>query len=373
MNTANSRHTYMPDKIDFQIIPSFAIITIHERGEILSATVADTVNPDNEAHPLCGRNLFVLFGVDRCAIQSSIRNGPVSVTAQVKSNNTLCDFELQFYPPALGSNTMTVAAFNISKHTAALNETLVLIEKQAAHIAALEQYKAFGSKVLASVAHDLRGPINSLVATTQLLAEDQLSEGELRNVTQTIAAQTGPLVQLVENLFRWATVSMTAGPQQRVSVSIGSMVQQALEILTREALHKMIAVETDVPDEAVVWCNPDEAGIVIRNLLANAIKFTKRGGYILLRAFIDRGMVHTVVADNGVGMDIQQKEALFSAGGTQSRFGTDGEHGTGIGLLLCREYVARNGGQLHVASAPGCGSAFTVSLPMPAAMQTAVA
>jgi signal transduction histidine kinase len=84
-------------------------------------------------------------------------------------------------------------------------------------------------------------------------------------------------------------------------------------------------------------------------------------------------MVHTVVADNGVGMDIQQKEALFSAGGTQSRFGTDGEHGTGIGLLLCREYVARNGGQLHVASAPGCGSAFTVSLPMPAAMQTAVA
>ena len=131
MNTAIGKHTLTPDKIDFQIIPSFAILTIHVRGEILSASVADTAHPDREVHPLCGRNLFVLFGVDRCAIHSSIRNGPVSVTAQVICNNALCDYELQFYPPANGADTMTVAAFNISKHTAALNETLALVEKQA--------------------------------------------------------------------------------------------------------------------------------------------------------------------------------------------------------------------------------------------------
>ncbi len=365
MNTVNGRHTSVPDKIDFQIIPSFAIITIHVRGEILSAAVAGDGPQHNEVHQLYGRNLFVLFGIDRCAILGSIKNGAVSVTAQVKSNGQLCDYELQFYPSATGTDTLTVATFNVSKHTAALNETLALVAKQASRIADLEQYKSFGSKVLASVAHDLRGPINSLVATTQILADETLTADELRTVTQTIAVQTGPLVQLVENLFRWATASMTAGPQQRTTIGIATLAQQAIDVLARDAMHKMIALETDVPDEAVVWCNPEEAGIVIRNLLANAIKFTKRGGYVLLKAFVDRGMVHTTVADNGVGMDVQQKEDLFSATGARSRFGTEGEHGTGIGLLLCREYVTRNGGQLHVASAPGYGSVFTVSLPMP--------
>ena len=179
---------------------------------------------------------------------------------------------------------MNVATFNISKHSAALNETLALVEKQANRIAALEQYKSFGSKVLASVAHDLRGPVNSLAASTQMLAEEAITLHELRAVTQSIALQAQPLIHLVENLFRWATGVLSGAPQQREAVGITALVEQATGVLTREALQKMIVVETVVPDEAVVWCNPDEAGVVIRNLLANAIKFTRRGGHILLRS-----------------------------------------------------------------------------------------
>jgi signal transduction histidine kinase len=113
----------------------------------------------------------------------------------------------------------------------------------------------------------------------------------------------------------------------------------------------------------MAFADPDHFKFVLRNLLTNALKFTKRNGEVSIKAFQDGKFIRVSVKDNGVGMSKEFKEKLFKMDNVKSTTGTDNEKGTGLGLLLCKEFIRKNGGDIWVESEEGKGSCFEFYLP----------
>jgi signal transduction histidine kinase len=137
-----------------------------------------------------------------------------------------------------------------------------------------------------------------------------------------------------------------------------------VEIFKTPARKKRITIESDLAEDAEVYADRNMVDLILRNLLSNAVKFTYSGGDIRVTTRREGGTLIIRVEDTGTGIEEKDLEKLFSLGESISRTGTASEHGTGLGLLLCREFAERNGGRLWATSVPGEGSVFSVSLPL---------
>lgn len=134
-------------------------------------------------------------------------------------------------------------------------------------------------------------------------------------------------------------------------------------IFELSAAEKGIAVEIDIEEGLEARADPDQLRVLVRNLLSNAIKFTPRGKTVRVRATRTDGGALIEARDEGIGMDEEQKAALFDLGATRSRSGTANEKGSGLGLVLCKSIVDMHGGRIEVASEAGEGSSFSIFLP----------
>jgi signal transduction histidine kinase len=141
------------------------------------------------------------------------------------------------------------------------------------------------------------------------------------------------------------------------------LVNQNFRLLHDAAQQKKIRLINEVPPGVSVWADRNQVDLVIRNILSNAIKFTNTDGTIRVSSKEENRDVVIAVADNGVGMEPEQYTMLFKNISNSSSFGTMGEKGTGLGLLLCREFVEKNNGSIDVESEPGAGSIFYIRLP----------
>lgn len=216
------------------------------------------------------------------------------------------------------------------------------------------------------LAHDLKNPFNSLIGFSALLnlrLEDQdLDMTRLRDYARLIETSTHELHDLLQNLLEWAQLQMDGYRFVPEVIDLHEAASRTVRLFSGLAREKDITIHNRVLRIAL---NADRNMIdaLLRNLVSNAIKFTPGSGTITISAFDDGDVVRLSVADTGVGIETGKLDSLFMPGEQSSTPGTRGETGTGLGLMLCKEYAEAHKGSIEVKSYPAQGTTFTVSLP----------
>jgi signal transduction histidine kinase len=169
----------------------------------------------------------------------------------------------------------------------------------------------------------------------------------------------------MDNLLQWSRAQMQSNATYPQKVDIGKAIEENMQLLRRQSDSKQISIETNSQENVFGFMDKDMLNLVLRNLISNAIKFTPEKGNIKIGVHENCTIVEVYVQDNGTGIS---PEALKKINGNDfySTKGTASESGTGLGLRLCKEFIAKNGGQLFIESKPGEGSTFSFSLPKPA-------
>jgi PAS domain S-box-containing protein len=221
-------------------------------------------------------------------------------------------------------------------------------------------------KFFSIIAHDLRSPMTGFIAVTRLLVDNikDFSANELHKFAVGMKESAEKVFCLLENLLEWSRLNRGMIKFEPDEFGLEDLVLRATELLQTLADQKKIALRCTVPSEVKVFADKRMLDIVLRNLLSNALKFSNPGGSVSIVATQDEATVVIAVQDNGVGMDQGAAAKIFTHDNMTSQSGTKGEFGSGIGLILCKEFVGMHGGRIWVESTSGQGSIFKFSLPI---------
>jgi len=216
------------------------------------------------------------------------------------------------------------------------------------------------------IAHDLKSPISGFLSLTKILVEDfeELTVKEVNRSLDALYASSVRIYALLENLLEWARVQqglLTCSPSRFL---LKGVVRASLDFTHSVADQKGVVLRDETPDDLIVCIDPPMIGTVLRNIISNALKFSNRGGQVRITARHDGDMVTVAVQDEGVGMDQHTLSMIFSLDNKITRPGTEGEASTGLGLILCKEFVEKHGGTIWAKSSPGQGTTFYFTLPL---------
>lgn len=229
----------------------------------------------------------------------------------------------------------------------------------------LKELNANKDKFFSIIAHDLRSPFNSMLALAQLISEeyDDLSKEEMQNFAGKIFSSAKKMFGLLNNLLQWAKMQAGRMDFNPVNTKLLEAVEQTISIFQEAAIDKSITIETDIDDDVMVYCDRHMLDTILRNLVSNAIKFSYKNGVVHVSAEIKEAGVFVSVEDSGVGISKEIIEKIFTLEKNITSEGTSEESGTGLGLLLCKDFVEKHHGELSVKSVPGKGSVFSFNLP----------
>jgi signal transduction histidine kinase len=223
-------------------------------------------------------------------------------------------------------------------------------------------------KFLAIIGHDLKGPAGAIKLMAQMLVEQKgrmSPEQEMKMKERLLSATTNQL-KLLEDLTAWAKTQTQTMEFNPVIIDLRCIIEESILRMTEMAISKGITISHSVTSGVPVHADVQMIQAVMRNLLQNAVKFTSHGGLVEVGCKVIDNMVEVSVADTGVGMPSDKLNRLFSPGSQVSTKGTEGEAGTGLGLILCKEFIDRHDGRIWVESTKGKGSVFYFTLPLPA-------
>lgn len=240
-------------------------------------------------------------------------------------------------------------------------KTVELDEKNAQ----LQEANASKDRFFSIISHDLRSPFVGLLGLTQLITEefDAYTKEQLRTIMTRLRKSSESLYALLENLLTWSRIQRGLIDYQPQEIDLCEMIRRNFSLLATNAEQKRITMTHTIPNTAVGYGDVKMVDTVLRNLLSNALKFTRSEGNILVSAEEREETIEVAVADNGIGMNAENLSKLFRIDTKYTRLGTAEERGTGLGLILCKEFVERNGGVLRVESEVDKGSTFRFTLP----------
>ena len=229
----------------------------------------------------------------------------------------------------------------------------------------LEEINSAKDRFFSVIAHDLKGPFSYLLNTSELLAKegDQLSIEDQKSMAGNINASANNLYNLLENLLDWSKYQMLGLQVNKKLLNVSDLLSNNLALLGQLACNKKIALKTNIEEEVIVETDEQILNTVVRNLLTNAIKFTREGGRIDISLNLKNDNVVIGVCDNGIGMDKRTIEKVFNSESVISSEGTGKEKGTGLGLILIKEFIEALGGKLIIESELGEGTKVYCSLP----------
>lgn len=229
----------------------------------------------------------------------------------------------------------------------------------------LRELNSSKDRFFSIIAHDLKNPFNSIIGFSDLLVEQiKMKDYEgIGEMAEMILKSSTHALDLLSNLLEWSR-SQTGGMRfEPVFVEMVGLIKENIEFLEQSAEQKQISIEKEMPALAPILCDRNMINTVIRNLLSNAIKFTPNSGKILISVKSRPKELIILVEDNGVGIAAENLNKLFRIDGNISTPGTNREKGTGLGLILCKEFIEKHDGKITVQSEPGIGSIFTFTLP----------
>jgi PAS domain S-box-containing protein len=220
-------------------------------------------------------------------------------------------------------------------------------------------------KFFSIIAHDLKSPFNAIIGFSDLLKE-QVKQNDYEGIeefAEIIQNSATRAMELLENLLEWSRIQtgrMRFNPEK---IDLVAQIQETTYLLHDAALQKGIGIAMDLPEHLYLMVDARMLSSILRNLLTNAIKFTRVCGRIVIEVRQLPNEVLVVVKDNGVGISKEMIQKLFRLDETFSTVGTNKEKGTGLGLKLVKEFIEKHGGHLKVESTPGEGSTFSFTLP----------
>ncbi len=229
----------------------------------------------------------------------------------------------------------------------------------------LEETIVTKDKFFKIIGHDLRGPMAQIIQLIELIETklETFSQQRLLDLLKTLKENSMRGFDLLENLMHWArsqTQSIKFDPQE---IQLDTLIDENIHLLSKHAQSKKISINNNVQSGTIIYGDKDMLNTIFRNLLSNAIKFTMNGGTIEITAKTSANEITISVKDSGVGMTNEIQESLFHIDKGPSMIGTDNEKGTGIGLLLCKEFVERHNGKIIVESVINLGTTFHITIP----------
>jgi len=230
----------------------------------------------------------------------------------------------------------------------------------------LLQLNSDKNRFISILAHDLRSPFNNLLGLSEILIEDirKLNTDEIEDIVNNINKSAKSSFNLLENILRWARAQQGKIPFDPQILSFTNNCKDAVEVLNPISKAKNITIDYSTGDHINVFADIDMLKTVLRNLVSNAIKFTNNGGTISITAKQIDSNITISVSDNGIGIAPDNLVKLFEMSEVITTKGTAKETGTGLGLLLCKEFVEKHGGKIWVESEVGKGSNFKFTMPI---------
>ena len=226
----------------------------------------------------------------------------------------------------------------------------------------LAENNRFKDRLFSIISHDLRSPVVGLVGSLDLVNEGLLSEAEFRNMLPDLAHNINSIQSLLDNLLAWARTQMKGIAILPEAFHIRELLDEKSTMFKKQIQAKEINIINHIEADLQVLADKNMIDLVTRNLLSNAIKFSRQGGTITLTSTRQKGYSQICIADNGIGISAENLNKLFDTQ-TVSTKGTAGEMGTGLGLLLSKEFIEQNGGKIWGESVIGEGSKFYFTIP----------
>ncbi|MFW6276068.1 MAG: sensor histidine kinase, partial [Bacteroidota bacterium] len=216
------------------------------------------------------------------------------------------------------------------------------------------------------IAHDLKNPLGAFINIAEVLKNDykDFSHEEMDDFLDELHTSSKRLYELLNNLLIWSRSQTGRIEYRPENVNVYNITANVLDVLKMNIKTKKIDIENKLPEDAYAYADPNMISTVMRNLISNAVKFTGEGGKVIIGQTQKNGnKLGLCVQDTGVGISEEDLAKLFRLDKTHTTDGTNQEKGTGLGLILCKEFIEKHDGEIKVESTPGKGSSFCFELP----------
>lgn len=305
----------------------------------------------------------ILLGVNNFYKALNIRTQK-EVSNQERSLGNITFVMLLLFLLAILTFIIVVYAYRkINKNT---SDAYKQIETYSENLVHLNESK---NKFFSIVAHDIRSPFNGFLGMSRLLANeiDTLSKEEIQYFGKSMEKSASGLYEFLENLLDWANVETGTAVYKPEILNFYKISNSTIELNEAFASNKNITIKNFIPENTFVFADERMINIVLRNLISNAIKFTSIGGNIevgMMNDFNSSNHRTFYVKDNGIGISETDIYDIFRITKKTSREGTEGEKGTGLGLILCKQFIEKNDGKIWVESTLNEGATFYFTLPV---------
>ncbi|MCB2196164.1 MAG: HAMP domain-containing histidine kinase [Bacteroidetes bacterium] len=275
-----------------------------------------------------------------------------------------------FFILAVDHSKLYHLALKSSRKLVKLNQELEdLVEKRTQktieYANKLEEANNTKDKFFSIIAHDLKNPFNTLIGYSDILKSDfrDYGQDEISEHLNVIYDTSVNGYNLLENLLKWSQSQTNKLLFEPSKINLYDIVQLCIEDIENQSQFKDIDVINDIPKGLHIVADENLLKTVLRNLINNAVKFTQRNGMVSIGCKKDTDVVEVYVKDTGIGMSKKEKENIFKIDKVSSKPGTEKEKGSGLGLILCKEFVEKHGGTIWVESEPDIGSTFKFTIP----------
>ncbi|MBN1501837.1 MAG: hypothetical protein JW982_16890 [Spirochaetes bacterium] len=221
------------------------------------------------------------------------------------------------------------------------------------------------NKFFAIISHDLKNPVNGLNGLLNVVSRDweRFPENEKKFYVDQLFLSSEKLLNLLNNLLLWSRNQMDKLEIKMELFSINQIIINNISLVSQDAVNKKIEIKNEINEDITVKADRNMTDVVIRNIITNAVKFTDTNGLITISAKHEKNFAVIDIADNGIGIPLQYMNKLFGIDSSIHRKGTDEEEGTGLGLILCKDFMEKNEGDIRVVSEEGKGSVFSIMFP----------
>ena len=221
-------------------------------------------------------------------------------------------------------------------------------------------------KFFSIISHDLRSPFNALLGISEYTSQffTELSKDEIKESITDIHSSAKKVYDLMQNLLEWTQIQTGRLEVERSRIDLQELSNNIIELYKESAEHKDVKLVNNISDEIYITADKYMIEAALRNLISNGIKFTHSGGSVTVSSKVNNDFAEISVADTGIGINSDNQDKLFRIDEQFRKDGTANEKGTGLGLILCKEFVEKNGGSISLESKENIGSKFTFTVPL---------
>ena len=315
---------------------------------------------------------------------SNVSKGKIQTLVEMKSKDEVGSLSLSFNKMAGNiENTLDeLSNFNLTleqrikertfeleeinkEYQQEINERKKAEQQINKYVNELREANATKDKFFSIVAHDLKSPFSNLLGLSEIILEniELYDKAKIEEIVKLMYQSASNSYKLLENLLEWAMTRSGKIKWVPGNLNLNLYIDENIELFSSVADNKQISFQKEMQGDTYVYADKNMVNTIIRNLITNAIKFSFNDGKIFIKSFENGNYIQVDISDNGIGMEKNSLNNLFKIDTSFTTLGTAKEKGTGLGLLLCKEFVDINGGKIWVESEPGKGSKFSFTLP----------